>query len=270
MSGFRYSLNASTIKTTPLLRKIAVAAAAGYTGIELWHDDIDAYLAGGGTLTELRRALDDHGLAVPTTIHLKQWFQTTGDEYQAVLEDTRRKFDQAAAVGAPFAVAGPPAGTADRALGAQRYHALLELGRTFGVRPAFEYLGFVQDIRTIDDALEIIRSSGHPDACIVLDPFHCWVGGGSMESISQLTAAQVAVSHFNDAPATPAPATQRDPDRVLPGDGAIDLTRYCELLRGIGYAGFLSLELFRPDLWSQDPLEVARRGLEKMRQAAER
>ena len=55
----------------------------------------------------------------------------------------------------------------------------------------------------------------------------------------------------------------------MPGDGAIDLKRYCELLRQIGYSDFVSLELFRPDLWEQDPLEVAKTGLEKMRSAAE-
>ncbi len=270
MADFSYSLNTSTIKTTPLLKKIAVAHEAGYSGIELWHDDIDQYLSSGGSLAELRRALDDAGLAVPATIHLKQWFQTTGEEYRVVIEDTKKKFEQAAALGSPYAVAGPPRGPADRKLGAVRYCDLLELGRRFGVCPAFEYLGFVDDIRTIDDALEIIEGCGHPDACIVLDPFHCWAGGGGMESISRLTAAKIAVSHFNDAPAEPEPTTQRDPDRVMPGDGAMNLKRYCDLLRSVNYRGFLSLELFRPDLWEKDPLQVARTGLEKMKAVAER
>lgn len=91
-----------------------------------------------------------------------------------------------------------------------------------------------------------------------------------MESISRLTAAKIAVSHFNDAPAEPEPTTQRDPDRVMPGDGAMNLKRYCDLLRSVNYRGFLSLELFRPDLWEKDPLQVARTGLEKMKAVAER
>ena len=49
-----------------------------------------------------------------------------------------------------------------------------------------------------------------------------------MESIAKLNVQQIAISHFNDAPADPPPHTQRDPDRVMPGDGAIDLKRYCE------------------------------------------
>ena len=269
MTEFRYSLNSSTIKTTPILQKIAVAAEAGYEGIELWHDDMDAHIEAGGTIEEIRKCVDDHGLAVPTTIHMKDWFQPEGDVHTEAMEIAKRKLEQAAAVGAPHTVAGPPHGQADRELGQRHYHELLELGRQFNVRPAFEYLGFIQDLKTIDDAIEIIEGCAHPAACIVLDPFHCYVGGGGVESIAKLRPEQIAVSHFNDAPAEPEPSTQRDPDRVMPGDGAIDLSRYCELLRQIGYNGFVSLELFRPELWEQDPLEVAKTGLKKMKAASE-
>ena len=55
----------------------------------------------------------------------------------------------------------------------------------------------------------------------------------------------------------------------MPGEGIFDLQRYLELLRQIGYNGFLSLELFREDLWAGDPLEVVRTGLEKMRAVVE-
>lgn len=269
MTDFLYSLNSSTIKTTPILRKIEVAAQAGYSGIELWHDDIDDHIASGGTVDDVRKCVDDNGLKVPTTIHMKDWFQPAGDEHTAAMDIAKRKLEQAAAVGAPHTVSGPPHGKADRTLGKRHYHELLELGAQFGVRPAFEYLGFIEDLKTIDDAIEIAVGSAHPAACIVLDPFHCYVGGGGVESIAKLNADQVAVSHFNDAPAQPAPSTQRDPDRVMPGDGTIDLHRYCELLRQIKYSGFVSLELFRPALWELDPLDVAKEGLEKMRAVAE-
>ena len=119
------------------------------------------------------------------------------------------------------------------------------------MKPAFEYLGFVDDINSIDDAIDIIQRSGHPDATIVVDPFHCWRGGGSAASIRKLQAHQIAISHFNDAPAVPPANTQHDSDRVLPGDGAIDLRFYCDQLPAIGYDRYLSLELFRKDLWDK-------------------
>lgn len=269
MPGFQYSLNSSTIKPTPILEKIAIAAKAGYAGIELWHDDIDALIESGGSVSDVRKSLDDHGLVAPTTIHISGWFQPAGEPHQQAMDEAKRKLEQAAAVGAPYAVAGPPHGKADRELGAKHYREMLELGRSFGVKPAMEYLGFVEEMTDIEDALEIMQASEHPDASIVLDPFHCFVGGGPFESIGKLKPEQVAMSHFNDSPAAPPSSQLRDPDRVMPGDGICDLKLYCDMLRQIGYDSWLSLELFNEALWTQDPLEVARIGLDKMRAAAE-
>lgn len=270
MPHFQYCLNASTIRTTPVLEQIRTASNAGYGAIELWHDHLDEHLRAGGNLCDVRKALTDFGLAVPTTIYLAGWFQPAGAEHDQALEEVRRRLDQAAAVGAQFAIAGPPQGKADRELGARHYAELLELGKSFGVRPAFEYLGFVDDINTIDDAIDILIRSQHPDATIVVDPFHCHRGGGPMESLAKLRPDQIAISHFNDCPASPPADQQQDSDRVMPGDGVVDLQLYCNQLTSIGYNGWLSLELFREDLWAQPPLQVAKIGLEKMRAAAER
>lgn len=270
MTTFRYSLNSSTIKPTPILEKIRVAAEAGFEAIELWHDDIDRHLSGGGTLSEIRRALDDTGLTVPTTVMLKGWCEPDGPEYRSGIEECKRRMDQTAVVGAPHAVAGPPHGPVDFDLAGQRYGELLDLGIQMGVRPAMEYLGIAQEVNSIGAALTIMEKSGHPDATIVLDPFHDFRGGAGCEDIAKLTASQIAVCHFDDAPADPPPNEQRDPDRVMPGEGIIDLNRFCELLREVDYSGWISLELFREDLWQRDPLEVARIGLEKMRAICDR
>lgn len=269
MPGFRYSLNSSTIKPTPILDKIRIAAEAGYGAIELWHADIDRHLESGGTIEEIRRAVDDHGLAVPTTIMLKGWCEPDGPDYEQGMAECRRRMEHSVAVGAPHVVAGPPLGPVEYDLAAQRYGELLDLGISLGVRPAMEYLGFAEDVKSIADALRIMDGSGHPEATIVLDPFHDFRGGAGHEDIARLTAGRVAVSHFDDAPGDPLPGEQHDPDRVLPGEGVIDLKRYCALLRQIGYEGWVSLELFREDLWQRDPLEVAKLGLEKMKAVCE-
>ncbi|MFT7641806.1 MAG: 2-keto-myo-inositol isomerase, partial [Pirellulaceae bacterium] len=185
MADFRYSLNGSTIRPTPLMEKIRIAGAVGYEGIEIWHDDIDAYLNSGGSLRDVRKALDDQQLEVPTTIYLGDWFDTTGNAYQQALDECKRRMNQSAELGAPYAIAGPPGGKADYSLGAAHYRELLELGATIGVKPSMEFLGFVEQLNTIEDALEIIDACGHPDATTVLDPFHIQRGGGDVESISK-------------------------------------------------------------------------------------
>ena len=259
-------MNASTIRGTPIARQIEVAAQAGYGAIELWFADVDEHVAAGGTIAELRGMLDARGLAVPTVIYLGGWFDAEEAEWPRIKAKSGQRLEQAAQLGARHVIAGPPGGPADVARGAQRYRELLELG---GARAAMEFLGFVEQFNTIESALEVIERAGHSDGTVVLDPFHIFRGGGSVESLARLRGAQVAVAHFNDTPAQPPRVQQHDADRVWPGAGHLDLRRYLALLQQIGFRGWLSLELFRADLWACDPLEVARTGLEKMRAVVE-
>ncbi|QDV52554.1 sugar phosphate isomerase/epimerase family protein [Gimesia fumaroli] len=269
MSSFRYSLNASTIRTTPLLDKIRIAAEAGYQGIELWFDEIEAFQAEGGTLEAVSAAIQESGLAIPTMIMLRDWWSASPEEYPAVFNTCLERIKLAAQLEAEYVIACPHREKPDYDLGAQRYRELLEAGIEAGAKPAVEFLGFVEAVTKIEDALLIVEKSGHPEATLVLDPFHVFRGGGSMETIAQLKPEQIAISHFNDAVDTIPREEQMDPDRVLPGDGHLDLTRYCQLLKQIGYQSWLSLELFREDLWKQEPLDVAKLGLERMQTIAE-
>ena len=75
------------------------------------------------------------------------------------------------------------------------------------------------------------------------------------------------VFHVNDYPADLPRATIADKDRIYPGDGVAPMN---EILRSVirpDRAIVLSLELFNPEYWKQDPLQVARTGFEKMKAA---
>ena len=152
-------------------------------------------------------------------------------------------------------------------LGGENYRELLELGREFGVKPAMEFLGFVDGVNQVKHAWEVMEVADHPDSTIVLDPFHIYRGGGEIEDIKGIPGEKIAVFHFNDAPAEPARAEQSDADRVYPGDGILDLGQMISIVTDAGYTGVISLELFNPSYWEQDPAEVARIGLEKMQAA---
>lgn len=269
MSPFQYCLNTSTIRPTALLDKIRIAGETGYSAIELWHDDIEPYLASGGKLSDIRKALDDQRLQLPTTIYLRGWCDTTGAEHAKGLDECKRRFEQAAALGAIYSIASPAGGKVDVALAAKNYAELIEIGLTFGIKASMEYLGFVEQINTIESALEIMKLSGRPEATIIIDPFHNFRGGGPFSSLSLLKGDQIAISHFNDSPSSPPREQQHDHSRVLPGQGHVDLKQWVRLLKEIGYNRWLSLELFSEALWARDPKEVARIGLESMKAVVE-
>lgn len=264
MANIAYCLNSSTIRPAPLMEKIQIAAEAGYEAIELWNDDLTAHQEAGGSLRDVAQALSDRGLAAPTCIAVHGWLGSTGTAHEQAIEEAKRRMQQAVEVGAQYVIASPPMDPFDLSRGGADYRELLEVGAEIGVRPAMEYLGFMKSVYTIDQAWQIVGDADHPDASIIMDPFHILRGGGPIESIAKVPGEKVAIWHWNDAPGDKPFSEQSDADRVLPGDGVGPLREIEQLALAQGYEGYVSLELFNLDLWNQDPIEVAKIGMEKM------
>ncbi len=269
MNEFVYCLNTSTIRPTPLLEKIRVAGRAGYQAIEPWNDEIDDYLANGGSIQDLKQAIGDAGLKVVSVIALHSWITTDGPAYTAALDECKRRMDQAVQLGSPYIVASPPQEVVDLGHATRRFTELLAIGKSLGVIPSMEFLGFVDGVKNVATAWAIASGTGDPRATVVADVFHMIRGGGSVDDLLQLAGDRLANFHINDVPADPDPLKQTDYDRVMVGDGIANLAKVIANLRSIGYHGPLSLELFNRDLWECDPEMVVTRGLERIRSLGE-
>jgi 2-keto-myo-inositol isomerase len=261
----RYSLNASTIKPTPLLEKIRVAGEAGYHGIELWAVELYEHVGRGGEISDVEKALADHGLAVPCLIAVRNWGETEGWEYKLALDEVRRRFELAARVGAPLVVCTPPMEQAGLDGLPARYADLLQIGRETGVRAVLEYISFFASLNNVPDTVAVLDRCGDADGCLILDAFHNWNQRTTLDDIRALPLERIAHYHIDDAaPGIPSGA-QKDPDRVMIGDGVIDLAAELAVLKEKGYDKWLSLELFNAAWWERPPLDTARIGLERMR-----
>lgn len=248
--------------------KVRIAAETGFTHIEVWNSELTAWTNAGHTLAELRTIIADAGLAVPSVISLLGWME--GE----LPDEVKRRMEQAAELGAPKIVATPTIAREDEPyhfnldLAASSYHALLDFGATLGIVPIMEFLGFVRSVHLLEQCEAIVELADHPDACLVLDPFHLWRGGSGFGRLGSLDAGRIGICHFNDAPADNPPRfEQGDADRVYPGDGCLPLPAMLATLDRIGYAGPLSLELFNRGYWALDPRENLRRGMESVQRS---
>ncbi len=267
--SFTLCLNTSTIKPQPMLDKIRLAAEAGFTGIEPWINDVYEYVGQGGEVRDIEKAIADHGLIVPCTIALRQWGEASDDEYPIILDECKRRMEMATRLGAPFIVATPPREPCDPGQITRRYKDLLDLGRQIGIRPTFEYISFFRSVNQLRQAWQIVQDVDDDDATLIVDAFHTWNSGGTLDDLLQIPAERISHYHIDDAdPDIPA-GKQTDPDRVMLGDGPIDLAAELQALRKIGYQGTISLELFNRELWEQDPREVLSMGIERLKQLVE-
>ena len=267
---FGYCLNTSTIsgQKLPIAEVIEIAARAGYRGIEPWVSELDQHVKTGGSLKDLGTKIRDLGLTVESAIGFAEWIVDDEARRGQALEQARREMEMVRAIGGTR-IAAPAAGATDRAdldlrKIASRYRALLEIGDAIGVVPEVEVWGFSQTLGRLSEATFVAIESGHPKACVLPDIFHLHKGGSGFHGLRLLGPEAIGIFHFNDYPGTPLDKVT-DADRVYPGDGVAPLKEIVRDLRAIGYRGMLSLELFNRDYWKDDPLTVARTGLEKLR-----
>jgi sugar phosphate isomerase/epimerase len=167
-------------------------------------------------------------------------------------------------------IAAPPAGATDVSnidylKAAERYRALLVLGEHMGVVPQVEVWGFSKTLHRLGQTVLVAMESGHPDACVLPDVYHLYKGGSDFAGLNLLRGAAVHVFHMNDYRATPPRQSIGDRDRVYPGDGVAPMGEIVQTLREIDFNGYLSVELFNPTYWQQDPLQVAKLALSKMK-----
>lgn len=273
--SFNFSLNAGTIlghKLT-LPEQIEVTAKAGYAGFEPWLRDITKFLETGGSLKDLRKRCDDLGLKIVGGIGFTQWIVNDDAVRAKGMEQLKKEIEQLAQLGAPQ-FAAPPAGMTkpdvklDLNAAAERYRAILELGKQGGVIPMLEIWGASANISTLAEALYITAKAGHPDACILADIYHIYKGGNPPDCVRQLSPSATRVFHMNDYPATPTRDTIKDSDRIWPGDGIAPIKQILSSLAENSCAPWLSLELFNQEYYKLPALEAAKTGLAKMKAAA--
>ncbi len=271
---FRFCLNTATLRGHKLgiVKEVEIAAAAGYNGIEPWVESVQQYAQQGGSLSDLRKRISDAGLTVEGAIGFPEWIVDDDEKRAKGVERAKREMDLMARIGGKR-FAAPPAGATnlpklDLVKAAERYRAILEIGDQLGIVPELELWGFSKNMNRIGECVGVAIETGHPKACVLPDVFHVYKGGSDFHGLELLGPSLVQVLHMNDYPAEPPRDKIDDSFRIYPGDGIAPIVEMLRLLRQTGGQKVLSLELFNRKLWTEDPLEVAKTGLAKMKAAA--
>ncbi len=272
---FTFCLNTSTIsgQKPGILTYIDIASKAGYDGIELWINDIKDYLKNGNKLSELAKIISDAGLKVENAIGFAPWMVANDEKRRLGMIQLEEEMHWLAALGGKR-IAAPPAGVGrdepiDLLQAGLRYKDALNLGRKTGVMPQLEFWGASGTLFHISQAVAIAAAANDADARILPDVYHLFRGGSGFDSLKMIAGTTIEIFHFNDFVGHIPKEKQTDNDRVYPGDGIAPWSNLMQTLKEMGTPKVLSLELFNKDYWKQDPLEVAKTGLMKMKKLVE-
>ena len=269
--SFSYCLNMATIRGHKLgfIKELEVAAAAGFSGVEIWMDTLQTYLDKGGTLKDAKKRVDDLGIVVENCIGFAPWIIDDEAKRNKGLEQMKREMEMLAQIGCKR-TAAPPAGATDSPLlslnlVAERYRKALELGDTMGVVPHLELWGFSKNLCHVSEVMYVALQSGHPSAKVLLDIFHLYKGGSSMDTLPLVSSSAIEILHLNDYPANLPASAITDADRIYPGDGVAPIHRVLHLLKNPERPLIVSFEVFNKEYYKQAALQVATTALAKMK-----
>jgi sugar phosphate isomerase/epimerase len=255
-SGMFVSLNGAVTRGVSGFDRARLAAKVGYGGVD-W--DLGPAKAAGLDAT---KALFAELKIKPTITNFPMARPLPFGGEQAAFEQALAPLAEDAAFAAGIGCqkmmlvlspTGPLPKEEQRKVVRDRLAAISEVLQRSNLRLGLEFLG-VQQFRegraggpppnpfiwTLPETVALAKDCG-PNIGVILDVWHWHHSSGTIADILAVEKARIVHIHVSDAKAQP-PEEVRDNQRVMPGEGVIDLVGFFQALKKIGYDDGVSPE----------------------------
>jgi sugar phosphate isomerase/epimerase len=226
------------------------AARVGFSGLGLWHADLEHVLE-TRTLAEVKQLFDDNGLRYLELEFLWEWFLDPEDERRRDADRIRALlFEAAAELGAHHIKVGNIPGTpceiprlTERfaelcADAAERHDALL----------VYEFMPFDVNVRDLATVLTVVGDV--PNAGIAIDTWHMAKLGIAPDELRLVPAGRIGWVELSDGQYEDMadPIDEVVNHRKLPGEGEFPIREYVAACRDQGYDGPWGVEVLSEEL----------------------
>jgi len=239
------------------------AARAGFSGIGLWHADLEHVLV-SRSLGEMKQMLDDNGLACTELEFLCDWFVASGDARRRASDARRGLLLRAAAalgahhikVGNLFGTPGPIGQIADE-------FALLcaDVARQTPAKVVYEFMPFDGNVNTVDKALSVVEGADAENGGLAIDTWHMGKLGIRPDDLGRIPPRYLSWMELSDGLAANMPDLSDEclNHRSLPGEGELGVDRYVAAAQAGGYGGPWGVEVLSAELRKLPIREMYRR-----------
>lgn len=238
--------------------KLQAVAAAGFSGVEIFENDL---LSFNGAPADVAKMVADLGLKIVTFQPFRDFEGMPEPQRARAFARAERKFDVMAELGCDLLmvcsnVSPDSLGGVERA--AADFHELGERAAKRGLRVGFEALAWGRHFNDYRDAWEVVRRAAHPAIGLVLDTFHTLARKTDLQALSSIPRDKIFLVQLADAP-------WLDMDflswsrhfRCFPGQGDLPMLDFMQALLLSGYDGLLSLEIFNDQFRAGSARHVA-------------
>ncbi|HEY3164815.1 MAG TPA: sugar phosphate isomerase/epimerase [Candidatus Limnocylindrales bacterium] len=263
LAGDVYPGAPTEVSPFPLEDRAAAAAAAGYVGMGLVHEDVLATVGRIG-YPGIRRVLVDHGLDHVELEFLNDWYLDPADPARRASDRARSELlEGAAALGARNVKVSPhlfDEGEPDIPLIRDEFARLCEQAREVGTNIVIEMMPFT-NVDTIERAMAIIAGAGQSNGGILLDIWHVERPGIPFAEIATIPARFLLGVELDDAAGDVVGTLFEDTrfHRRLPGEGSFDVPGFVRAVEAAGFdAPYYGVEIIS-ETYRRQPLEVMAR-----------
>jgi sugar phosphate isomerase/epimerase len=228
------------------LDRVGVAADNGFMGLGFVHDDLVSVRDGVG-FDALKRFADRAGIRHLEVELAGDWWldpQTTPwrAKWELLLEAAKALNSPFIKIGTAF---GAAAGSVEPFVDPLR--RLADEAAAIGTRVALEPLPFAL-IASMPQGAELMRAADHEHAGLVVDYWHVFRAGTSLDELEKTLSADIVFGvELDDADAEPEPGRSLFEDtrdnRRYPGEGAFDVVGFIRTMARIGFDGPWGVEM---------------------------
>ncbi|MDD1794992.1 TIM barrel protein [Enterovibrio makurazakiensis] len=241
--------------------RIEAIAKAGFRGVEIFENDLITHK---GSVKDIRRMLDDHGLDVVTYQPFRDFEGLPAPYRQKAFDRAERKFDLMEELGTDLLMvcssASPHAlGGIQRA--ADDFHELGERAAKRNMRVAYEALAWGKYVYDYRDSWEIVRRANHKNVGVCLDTFHIFSRQTELDTMLNIPGDRIFLVQVADAPSLSMDHLSWSRHyRCFPGQGDLPLDKFVANMHATGYDGPFSLEIFNDQFRAGSAEKTARDG----------
>lgn len=242
---------------------IKAAGAAGFDLLEIWAAKLREFLK-TNTTQDLKKLFEENNLEPYSINSIEHITFRTAEDYEKIKVETEELSRIAGEINCPYIVVVPgklPENASKDEIieeSVRVLHELADIAEKHNVSLAFEFLGQPDcSVQTLDLCNEIVEKVNRENIGNVLDTFHFYAGNSSFEAIERMKPEKLFIFHINDAENLPKEELT-DAHRLYPGTGILPIKEIKARFDKIGYDRMVSIEIFRPEYWNEDPFEVAK------------
>jgi 2-keto-myo-inositol isomerase len=267
MRAERLAINSQCTFHWDLEEALDAYAAAGFRNVEPHLNLVKGWLDDGHTVDEARELFASRDLSVVASSQLEVMCFGSPDARMPNLRANAENARLIRELGADKMIVGTdgPEQNSVEALDAVAgaIWNLADATEDVGVDIAIEF-NWSPIIKSLQSAVRVAEIADHPRVGVLFDTAHYHVTPTKLSDINEGSVRWIKHVHVNDMPDSPADLTHRDFDRVLPGEGVLDLPEIIGALERNSYGGYFCIEMFSAELWGLPAKEAARRCYESL------